>query len=116
MMLTGIRQMDMINAPDPVIIRDTDVLIKMKSVGVCGSDVHYYKTGRIGSQIVEYPFPVGHEGAGKVIKTGNAVKKLKPGDRIAIEPAMPCFHCDQCLSGRTHTCRKLKFLGCPGHL
>jgi len=114
MMLTGIRQMELRNVPDPVLVNDTDVLIRMKVVGVCGSDVHYYKTGRIGSQVVEYPFPVGHEGAGEVIETGSRVQRVKKGDRIAIEPAMPCWKCDQCLAGRPHTCRTLKFLGCPG--
>jgi len=114
MMLTGIREMEMMQVPDPLLIKDDDVLIKMKVVGVCGSDVHYYNSGKIGSQIVKYPFPVGHEGAGEVIKTGENVRSLKPGDRIAIEPAMPCYECDQCLSGRHHTCRNLKFLGCPG--
>jgi len=114
MVLTGIRQMEMQNLPRPEIIKGTDVLIKMKVVGVCGSDVHYYTTGKIGSQIVQYPFPVGHEGAGEVISIGADVTKVKPGDRIAIEPAMPCGECDQCNSGRPHTCRKLRFLGCPG--
>lgn len=114
MMLTGIRQMEMKNIPDPMIVNDTDVLIRMKTLGVCGSDVHYYTTGKIGSQVVQYPFPVGHEGAGEVVKVGSAVTTVKPGDRIAIEPAMPCGECDQCLAGRPHTCRKLRFLGCPG--
>ncbi len=114
MMLTGIRQMEMREIPDPMIVNDTDVLIKMKTLGVCGSDVHYYTTGKIGSQVVSYPFPVGHEGAGQVVKVGRSVTSVKPGDRIAIEPAMPCWECDQCLAGRPHTCRKLKFLGCPG--
>jgi len=114
MMLTGIRQMEMFEIPDPAIANDTDVLIKMKTLGVCGSDVHYYKLGKIGSQIVQFPFPVGHEGAGEVIAVGKAVKSIKPGQRIAIEPAMPCGECDQCIEGRHHTCRKLKFLGCPG--
>jgi L-iditol 2-dehydrogenase len=106
--------MDMREVPDPMIEHDTDVLIRMECIGVCGSDVHYYTTGRIGSQVVEYPFPVGHEGAGTVVKTGKAVKQIKTGDRIAIDPAMPCGECDQCLAGRQHTCRKLRFLGCPG--
>lgn len=114
MALTGIRQMEMMDLPMPEIKNDTDVLIKMKVVGVCGSDVHYYTSGKIGSQVVQYPFPVGHEGAGEVLKVGGAVTKVKPGDRIAIEPAMPCGECDQCKAGRPHTCRKLLFLGCPG--
>jgi len=114
MVLTGIRQMEMKEFPMPEIINNTDVLIKMKVVGVCGSDVHYYTSGKIGSQIVQYPFPVGHEGAGEVIRIGSGVKRVKPGDRIAIEPAMPCGECDQCKANRPHTCRKLRFLGCPG--
>jgi L-iditol 2-dehydrogenase len=114
MMLTGIREMEMKQVPDPMLVNDTDVLIKMKVLGVCGSDVHYYKSGKIGSQVVQYPFPVGHEGAGEVVKVGDAVRNVKPGDRIAIEPAMPCWECDQCKAGRPHTCRNLKFLGCPG--
>jgi L-iditol 2-dehydrogenase len=114
MMLTGIRKMEMKEVPDPVIMNPDDVKIKMMVLGICGSDIHYYTQGRIGSQIVEYPFTVGHEGAGVVVETGPKVKRAKPGDIIAIEPAMPCHVCDQCLSGRQHTCRNLRYLGCPG--
>ena len=56
MQLTGIRQMEMMEVPTPEIKDGKDVLIRMTSVGVCGSDVHYYTTGKIGSQVVEYPF------------------------------------------------------------
>jgi L-iditol 2-dehydrogenase len=113
MQLTGIRKMEMVDVPDPEISSDNDVLIKMLSIGVCGSDIHYYVSGKIGRQTVEYPFTVGHEGAGRVVETGSAVTHVKPGDRIAIEPAMPCRECDQCKAGRHHTCRNLRFLGCP---
>jgi L-iditol 2-dehydrogenase len=114
MMLTGIRLMEMKEVPDPIVAGPKDVKIKMKVLGICGSDVHYYTQGKIGSQKVVYPFTVGHEGAGVVVETGSLVKKVKPGDIVAIEPAMPCRDCDQCKSGRYHTCRKLKYLGCPG--
>ena len=114
MQLTGIRQMEMFDLPKPDIKNDDDVLIRMQAVGVCGSDVHYYTTGKIGSQVVQYPFPVGHECAGIVEKVGAAVHSLRIGDRVAVEPAMPCGSCDQCLVGRPHTCCKLRFLGCPG--
>ncbi|MCX6254961.1 MAG: alcohol dehydrogenase catalytic domain-containing protein, partial [Bacteroidia bacterium] len=114
MMLTGIRQMEMKDIPEPVLIKPNDVKIRMIVLGICGSDIHYYTHGRIGSQKVKYPFTVGHEGAGIIVEVGQAVKRVKPGDTIAIEPAMPCWECDQCLTGRHHTCRKLKFLGCPG--
>jgi len=114
MLLTGIRQMEMREVPDPALAGDTDVLVRMVVVGVCGSDVHYYTTGRIGSQVVEYPFAVGHECAGVVEEVGAAVTRVHPGDRVAIEPAMSCRQCDQCEAGRPHTCRNLRFLGCPG--
>lgn len=114
MMLTGIRKMEMTEVPVPELKNSTDVLIKLKTVAVCGSDIHYYVSGKIGSQVVQYPFPVGHECAGVVEKIGEGVTKVKVGDRIAVEPAMPCGECDQCKAGRAHTCRKLKFLGCPG--
>lgn len=113
MKLTGIHQMEMMDVPTPQIASDDEVLIRMATVGVCGSDVHYYEKGQIGRQVVDYPFAVGHEGAGVVEEVGSNVTRLKPGDRIAIEPAMPCWKCDQCLAGRPHTCRNLRFLGCP---
>jgi L-iditol 2-dehydrogenase len=114
MKLTGIRQMEMMEVPTPSILNDNDVLIRLKTLGVCGSDIHYYTTGKIGSQVVEYPFAVGHECAGQVEAVGKGVSMVQPGDRIAIEPAMPCWECDQCKSNRPHTCRNLRFLGCPG--
>ncbi|HEX2976114.1 MAG TPA: alcohol dehydrogenase catalytic domain-containing protein [Bacteroidales bacterium] len=114
MKLTGIRQMQMVDVPEPEIINPGDVKIKMSVVGICGSDIHYYTQGNIGTQVVEYPFAVGHEGAGVIVEVGKNVTRVKPGDKIAIDPAMPCWECDQCKAGRHHTCRKLKFLGCPG--
>ncbi len=104
------------SVPDPVLQLDTDVLLRLAVVGVCGSDVHYYVTGRIGSQVVQYPFTVGHECAAVVEKVGRSVKRVRPGDRVAVEPAMSCGECDQCLAGRPHTCRRLLFLGCPGQV
>lgn len=114
MQLTGIRQMEMREEAEPTLERSGDVLLAVGCVGVCGSDVHYYTTGRIGSQVVQYPFPVGHEFAGTVIKTGADVTALRVGDRVAVDPAMWCGTCDQCRAGRFHTCRNLRFLGCPG--
>lgn len=114
MVLTGLRRLEIREKPVPEITKPDEVLIRIKSVGICGSDIHYYREGKIGSQVVKYPFTVGHEGAGVVEKTGSAVKRLKPGDRVAIDPAMPCYNCEQCKQKRFHTCRNLKFLGCPG--
>jgi len=112
--LTGIGQMEMRDVDDPVIGRDTDVLLKIEMVGVCGSDVHYYETGRIGSQVVQYPYIVGHECSATVAAVGSAVKRVKVGDAIVVEPAAWCDQCDQCRMGRENTCRNLTFLGTPG--
>ncbi len=114
MVLTGLNRIEIADKPIPELKNPDDVLVRIKSVGVCGSDIHYYRSGNIGSQEVQFPFTLGHEGAGIIEKTGNGVETLKPGDRVAIDPAMPCFTCDQCKTGRYHTCRNLKFLGCPG--
>lgn len=112
--LTGLREMTLCDTPDPKIRHPTDVVIRLDAVGVCGSDVHYYSTGRIGCQVVEYPFTIGHECAGTVLEIGSEVTRVRAGDRVAIEPAVNCGVCDQCRTGRENTCRALKFLGCPG--
>ena len=114
--LIGIRQFEIKQVPDPEIINDTDVLIRIKTVGVCGSDIHYYTSGKIGSQIIQFPFIIGHEASGIVEKTGKKVTRVKSGQRIAIDPTVSCGSCDQCKAGREHTCRKLLFLGCPKQL
>ena len=112
--LTGIRRMEVREVPDPKIEKDTDVLLKIEEVGVCGSDVHYFETGRIGSQIVKFPFIVGHECAATVARVGKKVKRVRVGDEVVVEPAVSCHDCDQCNRGRENTCFKLRFLGTPG--
>lgn len=113
-LLTGIRKIEIDDLPEPRITGSHDVLVRVGAVGVCGSDLHYYTQGGIGGQRIAYPETIGHECAGTVVETGTSVTRVKPGDRVAIDPLMPCGRCDQCLSGRTHTCRYQKFLGCPG--
>lgn len=115
-MLTGIGRIEGVEVADPVIESSTDVLLRIDAVGVCGSDVHYFETGRIGSQIVQFPFTVGHECAATVVEVGAGVTTVEAGQKVVVEPAVSCFACDQCLAGRPHTCRKLKFLGCPGQI
>lgn len=114
--LSGIRQMSLAGIPKPEAVHSGEVLIRIKSIGVCGSDVHYYKEGKIGTQVVEYPFLVGHECAGIVEKCGPGVTRVSVGDLVVIDPSVHCGTCDQCLSGRPHTCRNNRFLGCPGQL
>jgi len=96
-------------------IRDgKDILLKTEVVGVCGSDIHYYKEGRIGDQAVSYPYRVGHEFSATVVDVGGDVKSIRQGDRVAVDPAISCGHCIQCRTGRENTCLNLRFLGCPG--
>ncbi len=111
---TALRRIELVDAPEPVFQRPSDVLLQIDRVGICGSDVHYYLEGRISNQILQYPATVGHECSGTVLETGTTVKGLKVGDRVAVDPAFSCGECDQCLSGRAHTCRLLRFMGNPG--
>jgi L-iditol 2-dehydrogenase len=114
--LTGIREMALIQTSLPEVVRPDEVKIKMSSIGVCGSDIHYYSEGKIGTQVVQYPFPVGHECSGIIVETGCDVVNVKVGDLVVVDPSVHCGHCDQCLAGRPHTCRNNRFLGCPGQL
>lgn len=112
--LTGIRRMDIRELPAPVIQKPEDVLVRMEAIGICGSDLHYFTHGGIGRNRIEFPFTIGHEGAGKIEAVGTAVTEVKPGDRIAVEPAISCGHCDLCQEDRENLCRNLTFISAPG--
>jgi len=114
--LTDIRKFELREIPKPQIQSDKDVLLKIAEVGVCGSDVHYYRDGRIGDQIVKYPFMVGHECSAIVEAVGKSVTRVQPGDRVAIDPAIACRQCDQCSDRKFNRCRNQRFLGCPDQM
>jgi len=114
--LTGVRSIEIREVPAPRVVRDDDVLVRSRAVGVCGSDLHYYLSDSVGSDRVSYPFIPGHECAGVVEEVGRGVTRVKPGDAVVVEPAVSCGTCDQCRTGRPHTCRKLLFLGHYGEL
>lgn len=86
------------------------VKIRMRTVGICGSDIHYYVTGRIGDQVVTFPHVLGHEGCGEIITGADS---LAPGTPVYVEPALVCHQCDQCRAGRENTCRNITFFGNP---
>jgi len=90
-----------------------EVQIAVHSVGICGSDVHYWTEGRIGDFIVNAPMVLGHESSGVVSKVGQGVTHLKVGDRVAVEPGVPCRCCDFCKGGRYNLCPDVKFLATP---
>jgi L-iditol 2-dehydrogenase len=100
----------------PEIRNKDDVLLRTALVGICGSDLHYFSEPRVGDLDLRYPIRLGHECAAVVEAVGAGVKRIKPGDRVSVEPAVSCGRCDQCLAGRPHTCRSLRFLGSPGQL
>jgi L-iditol 2-dehydrogenase len=102
------------HAPDPELQSAGDVLLELQAVGICGSDLHYFRTGRIGNQVLQQPWIMGHECTAIVREVGSAVSSLQPGDRVAVDPLIACGRCDQCRAGRKHTCREQRFLGCPG--
>ena len=92
-----------------------DVLVAVREVGICGSDIHYYEHGRIGDLVVEDPLVLGHESAGEVVDVGENVTRLEPGDRVAIEPGVPCRRCRHCKEGEYHLCEDVRFMATPPH-
>lgn len=90
-----------------------EVLIQVTSVGVCGSDTHYYTHGRIGSYAVTAPLVLGHESAGVIVGVGADVDPARMGQRVSIEPGVPCRQCEQCLSGRYNLCPDMVFHATP---
>jgi len=90
-----------------------EVLVRITRVGVCGSDVHYYRHGRIGDFIVNTPMILGHESAGVIESVGSAVDGFATGDRVTIEPGYTCRQCAYCKSGRYNLCPDVTFMATP---
>jgi len=90
-----------------------EVLVRVRAVGVCGSDVHYYKEGRIGRRVVEKPLILGHESAGEVVALGSGVLHIAVGARVALEPGVPCRRCRYCKIGRYNLCPDVTFMATP---
>ncbi|OXX84227.1 alcohol dehydrogenase [Paraclostridium benzoelyticum] len=110
--MNGIGKMGFIEkeVPQP---KANEVLVKLEYVGICGSDLHYYETGRIGDYIVEPPFVLGHEPGGVVFGVGEEVKHLRVGDKVALEPGKTCGHCEFCKTGRYNLCQEVIFFATP---
>jgi L-iditol 2-dehydrogenase len=94
-------------------IKADEVLVKMKNVGICRSDVWFYMHGRIGFFKVNEPIVLGHECCGEIVDRGDSVKNLATGDRVVIEPGIPCGKCFYCRIGRYELCLTEKFMGAP---
>jgi L-iditol 2-dehydrogenase len=91
------------------------VRVRVNAVGICGSDLHSYSEGAIGDTPAQYPMVLGHEPAGTVASVGAGVTGWSAGDRAALEPALYCYHCEQCRAGRHNICENVRFLSTPGH-
>ncbi|KAK7105824.1 sorbitol dehydrogenase-like [Littorina saxatilis] len=103
-------RLEKIKLPD---MGEHDVLLAVGSVGICGSDLKYWKSGQCGRFTVTQPMVIGHEASGTVVKAGPAVTNLKPGDRVAVEPGVPCRNCKVCRHGRYNLCPDVKFCATP---
>lgn len=110
--MTGIGEVEIQRRPIPS-PADNEVLVKVEYVGICGSDLHYYESGRIGNFIVEPPFVLGHEAGGTVVEVGQNVKDLKAGDRVAMEPGKTCGSCSHCKEGKYNLCEDVIFFATP---
>ena len=89
------------------------VQVRVTSVGICGSDLHNFADGSVGDTPSVYPMVLGHEPAGVVVKSGIGVTGWSAGDRALLEPAIYCYHCEFCMTGRHNVCSNLRFLSQP---
>ncbi|KAL7419455.1 hypothetical protein Q5752_006293 [Cryptotrichosporon argae] len=90
-----------------------ECIVHVKATGICGSEIHFWKSGRIGDCCVTHPIILGHESAGQIIAVGTNVNNFAVGDRVSIEPGVSCWECAHCLRGRYNLCPKVKFSGTP---
>ncbi len=108
----GPRDVRMVEVDKPV-PKPHEALIRVESIGICGSDLHYYVEGRIGSTVIKDPLILGHEFAGIVEEVGAEADPSLIGKRVAVEPSIPCFKCESCRTGHYNVCKDLFFPGGP---
>lgn len=90
-----------------------EVLVEVTSVGTCGSDTHYYEHGRVGEFVVRAPLVLGHEAGGIVVARGERARRHELGQRVSLEPGVPCFVCTQCRTGHYNLCPSMRFFATP---
>jgi L-iditol 2-dehydrogenase len=110
--MTDVRTLQIEDRPVPT-PGEHQVLVEVAAVGVCGSDVHYYRHGRIGDFVVEEPMILGHELSGRIAAVGPGVDESRVGQRVAVEPQHPCRRCRQCKAGRYNLCPFMEFYATP---
>jgi L-iditol 2-dehydrogenase len=117
----GMNRLAVLHAPGDVRLEERpvpepgprEVLVEIAAVGVCGSDVHYFEHGRIGPYVVTSPLVLGHESAGRVAALGPGATRHGVGDRVTLEPGVPCGGCRECRAGRYNLCRDVRFFATP---
>ncbi|WP_422746757.1 NAD(P)-dependent alcohol dehydrogenase [Mycobacterium sp. WMMD1722] len=110
--MTGVGALRIEERPVPT-PGEHQVLVEVAAVGVCGSDVHYYRHGRIGDFVVDEPMILGHELSGRIAAVGAGVDPGRIGQRVAVEPQHPCRRCRQCKAGRYNLCPQMEFYATP---
>ncbi len=111
--LVAPKRLELIEAPLPDGPRPGELLVKVRAVGLCGSDLHWWAEGRIHSGQARYPQVLGHEPVGEVVEVGPGVTHFKPGDLVGMEPSLTCGHCEFCIAGRHNLCVSSRFMGGP---
>jgi len=110
--LRGVEDLAVEERPVPTPGPD-EVLVQVGSVGTCGSDVHYYRHGRIGDFVVREPLVLGHEAGGHIVAVGADVPSSRVGERVSLEPGIPCRHCEMCREGTYNLCPDVRFFATP---
>ena len=110
--MTEAKKMEWVQREVPV-PAEGELLIKLEYVGVCGSDLHFYENGRLGNWVPDGPLVLGHEPGGIVEEVGPGVTGFQKGDRVAIEPGVPCGTCEMCKKGLYNLCPDMSFMAIP---
>ena len=100
-----------LEADEPAPLAPHEVELRLGAAGICGSDLHYFLHGRVGAFVIREPLIPGHEASGVVTRVGDAVTRVAPGMKVAINPSHPCGRCDYCRAGRDNLCSNMRFLG-----
>ena len=111
--LSAYRQFRLVDAPRIPEPTPGEIQVAVKAIGICGSDTHYFSEGSIGDTPCVYPMVLGHEPTGTVVKAGAGISGWSAGDAAVLEPALYCYHCEFCLSGRHNVCANIRFLSSP---
>lgn len=108
------RHLEPVELPDEPEPAAGEVMVRICSCGICGSDLHWWAEGGVGERRAPYPMVLGHEPAGEIVAVGRRVTHLRTGDRVAIEPAITCGQCEFCRAGRANLCLTSRFMSSGG--